>query len=131
LVKFLRNRLGLTQEQLAHEVGVTFCTVNQWENGHRRPQPFLLKRLLEMKAFVDNLPPPDRTKAAAPTFQHRRHAGMASEEEELAAMSIIEKLRQLAELMASAQNLGRTEALAAPEDEVRPGWAQLRRRLHD
>ena len=33
LVKRLRQRLGLTQEQLAHEVGVTFSTVNQWENG--------------------------------------------------------------------------------------------------
>ena len=50
LVKGLRQRLGLTQEQFAHAVGVTFSTVNQWENGRRRPQPFLLRRLLEMEA---------------------------------------------------------------------------------
>ena len=50
LVKSLRGRLGLTQEQFAKEVGVTFSTVNQWENGRRRPQPFLLNRLLEMEA---------------------------------------------------------------------------------
>lgn len=50
LVKSLRVRMGLTQEQFAQAVGVTFSTVNQWENGHRRPQPFLLKRLLEMDA---------------------------------------------------------------------------------
>lgn len=49
LVKSLRERMALTQEQFAQAVGVTFSTVNQWENGHRRPQPFLLKRLIEME----------------------------------------------------------------------------------
>ena len=53
LVKRLRDRLRLTQEQFASEVGVTFSTVNQWENGHRKPQPYLLRRLLEMEASVD------------------------------------------------------------------------------
>jgi len=53
LVKHLRKRMGLTQEQFAQEVGVTFSTVNQWENGHRRPQPYLLKRLLEMKVSLE------------------------------------------------------------------------------
>jgi len=40
--------MRLTQEQFAREVGVSFSTVNQWENARRRPQPYLLKRLLEM-----------------------------------------------------------------------------------
>lgn len=53
LVKGLRQRMGLTQEQFAREVGVTFSTVNLWENGHRRPQPYLLRRLLEMKEELD------------------------------------------------------------------------------
>ena len=53
LVKRLRERMGLTQEQFAREVGVTFSTVNQWENGHRRPQPYLLNRLLEMEAALE------------------------------------------------------------------------------
>jgi transcriptional regulator with XRE-family HTH domain len=44
--------MGLTQEQFAQEVGVTFSTVNQWENGRRRPLPFLLKRLLEMESSI-------------------------------------------------------------------------------
>jgi transcriptional regulator with XRE-family HTH domain len=48
LVKRLRERMGLTQERFAQAVGVTFSTVNQWENGHRRPHPFLLRRLVEM-----------------------------------------------------------------------------------
>ena len=50
IVKQLRERLGLTQEQFAQKVGVTFSTVNHWENGKRTPQPFLVRRLLEMKA---------------------------------------------------------------------------------
>ena len=52
LMKDLRARLNLTQEQFAKEVGVTFSTVNQWENGRRRPQPFLLNRLQEMNEEV-------------------------------------------------------------------------------
>lgn len=52
MVKRLRERMGLTQEQFAQELGVTFSTVNQWENGHRHPQPYLLKRLLEIEASL-------------------------------------------------------------------------------
>lgn len=48
LIKELRGKLGLTQEQLAHEVGVTFSTINNWEKGTRTPHPFLFKRLLEI-----------------------------------------------------------------------------------
>ena len=50
LVKALRNKRDLTQEQLAREIGVSFSTVNVWENAHRQPQPFLARRLLEMAA---------------------------------------------------------------------------------
>lgn len=49
LVKKLRERLDLTQEQFAQKVGVTYSTVNHWENGKRTPQPFLIRRLLELK----------------------------------------------------------------------------------
>jgi len=52
LVKRLRKAMDLTQEQFAQEVGVSFSTVNQWENGHRQPQPFLLKKLEEMEAGI-------------------------------------------------------------------------------
>ena len=49
LVKRLRARMGLTQEKFAQAVGVTYSTINQWENGRRRPQPYLRGRLLEME----------------------------------------------------------------------------------
>ena len=54
LVKDLRERMKLTQEQFAQKVGVTYSTVNHWENGKRMPQPFLVKRLLELKAEIDS-----------------------------------------------------------------------------
>jgi len=52
LVKELRERLQLTQEQFAQKVGVTYSTVNHWENGKRVPQPFLIRRLLELKEEI-------------------------------------------------------------------------------
>lgn len=54
LIKELRARLGLTQEQFAQKVGVTYSTVNHWENGKRAPLPFLAKRLMEMKEELDS-----------------------------------------------------------------------------
>jgi DNA-binding transcriptional regulator YiaG len=53
LVKELRHRLEVTQEQFAQKVGVTYSTVNHWENGKRVPQPFLVRRLLELKEELD------------------------------------------------------------------------------
>lgn len=37
LVKALRRELKMTQEELAHELGITVGTVNRWENGRFRP----------------------------------------------------------------------------------------------
>jgi putative transcriptional regulator len=53
LVRELRRRLELTQEQFAQKVGVTYSTVNHWENGKRVPLPFLVKRLVEIKEELD------------------------------------------------------------------------------
>jgi DNA-binding transcriptional regulator YiaG len=46
----LRNRLGLTQTQLAESVGVSQPTVAMWEAGHRKPSgaaTILLKQLAQ------------------------------------------------------------------------------------
>ena len=48
LIKKLRDKLDLTQEQFAHKVGVTFATINNWEKGNRAPHPFLFQKLLEI-----------------------------------------------------------------------------------
>lgn len=42
LVKDVRRQLELTQEELAHELGVSFATINRWENG--KTIPFKLAR---------------------------------------------------------------------------------------
>jgi len=64
LIKELRDKLGLTQEQFAQKVGVTFATVNNWEKGTRTPHPFLFQRLLEMaeEAGLKNIQNIKRTK---------------------------------------------------------------------
>ena len=37
IVKQVRKELGLSQEQLARELNISFSTVNRWENGRSRP----------------------------------------------------------------------------------------------
>mgnify|MGYP000631005487 CR=1 FL=1 len=36
-VKAVRTTLNLSQEELAHALGVSFATVNRWENGETSP----------------------------------------------------------------------------------------------
>jgi len=47
-IKELRSNLGLTQEQFAAKIGVTFSTVNRWENGKGRPSPLAMRQLEEL-----------------------------------------------------------------------------------
>ena len=46
----LRTKLKLTQERLAHEMGVTVSTVNRWERGHARPSPMIWTALRHFAA---------------------------------------------------------------------------------
>lgn len=43
LVRETRQRLGLTQTELAQELGVSYQSVNRWENGRNMPLPMALK----------------------------------------------------------------------------------------
>ena len=36
-VEEVRRQLALSQEELAHALGVSFATVNRWENGKTMP----------------------------------------------------------------------------------------------
>jgi len=47
-IKELRSKLGLTQEQFAAKVGVTFSTVNRWENGKGKPSPLAMRQIEEL-----------------------------------------------------------------------------------
>ncbi|MBW2319888.1 MAG: helix-turn-helix transcriptional regulator [Deltaproteobacteria bacterium] len=48
LVRELRERTGLTQEKFAARLGVTFPTINRWENGRARPSPLALQKIEEL-----------------------------------------------------------------------------------
>ncbi len=45
LIRELRHTLKLTQERFAVQIGVTFPTINRWENGHATPSPLALKQI--------------------------------------------------------------------------------------
>lgn len=57
LIRELRHTLKLTQERFAAQLGVTFPTINRWENGHATPSPLALKQinlLLNQMAHSDD-----------------------------------------------------------------------------
>jgi len=45
-LRALRQRLGLSQEDCAHRIGVTVASWSKWENGHTRPSR-LARRALD------------------------------------------------------------------------------------
>jgi putative transcriptional regulator len=47
LVRNLRRELGMTQEEFAHQLGITVGTVNRWENGRFRPSKLARATLLD------------------------------------------------------------------------------------
>ena len=51
-IQEIRRGLQVTQEDFAHMVGVTFSTVNRWENGKSKPNRIAQRILtgLEKKA---------------------------------------------------------------------------------
>lgn len=53
LVRETRQHLGLTQEQFAAKLGVSYQSVNRWENGRTKPLPIVLKLIEEMLRSFD------------------------------------------------------------------------------
>ena len=45
LVKEIRAQLDLSQEDLARELGVSYATVNRWENGRFLPSKLAMVQL--------------------------------------------------------------------------------------
>ena len=67
-VKALRGALGLTQEQLAQRLDVSFATVNRWETGRRVPSNSSRRRLDALAVAASA--PTDRPCTAATTSDH-------------------------------------------------------------
>lgn len=54
-IRRLRQGLHMTQENFAHEIGVTFATVNRWENGRTTPNRVAQKVLLILEKKLRRL----------------------------------------------------------------------------
>ena len=52
-IRRLRKHLNLTQEEFAHEIGVTFATVNRWENRKSKPSRLALKILAALRERLE------------------------------------------------------------------------------
>ena len=48
LIRSLRQQLGMTQEEFAHEIAVTVSTVNRWENSHAEPSKLAWKAIRDL-----------------------------------------------------------------------------------
>lgn len=55
LVRKVRKQLGMSQQQLADALCVSFATVNRWENGHVIPSNLAQKSFFDFceNSFID------------------------------------------------------------------------------
>ena len=44
-IKSIRSALEFSQEELAHKLGVSFTSVNRWENGQTKPSKLAKKQI--------------------------------------------------------------------------------------
>lgn len=51
-IKAMRTQLGLSQIVMAQRLGISFATVNRWENGKASPSPVLWNKLLSLEATL-------------------------------------------------------------------------------
>jgi predicted ATPase/DNA-binding CsgD family transcriptional regulator/DNA-binding XRE family transcriptional regulator len=96
-LRLLRARLGLSQEQLARRLSVSFATVNRWEAGRSRPSARARAAVAELEASAggEQQPAPEQTPARGP--------GQGPAEEQTARLpiaqsSFVGRERELAEL---------------------------------
>lgn len=56
IVKAVRAYLGITQEQLARDLNISFSTINRWENGRTIPSRLAKMHFIEycLQRNVDN-----------------------------------------------------------------------------
>ncbi len=47
-VKFAREKMQLSQERLAAQLGVSFSTVNRWERGHAMPSYMAQEKFFQL-----------------------------------------------------------------------------------
>ena len=50
----IRQNLSLSQEELADKLGVSFATVNRWENGHSSPRKTIVENIYQLYETAQN-----------------------------------------------------------------------------
>ncbi len=48
IIKTIRDRLFITQAELAEKIDVSFASVNRWEQGHHEPTMKAKRKLAEI-----------------------------------------------------------------------------------
>jgi len=85
-VRSLRGCIELTQTQLAKRIGVSFATVNRWENGQSKPTRLAWQQILDLEAEIATSEVGGGP-VAAPARTHERAAIMqAAAQERLAQL---------------------------------------------
>lgn len=69
LIRSLRQLVGHRQEQFAIVLGVSFSTLNRWENGHIQPSPLALRQVERVLAQL--------SQSSDPTLQEGSKALLA------------------------------------------------------
>lgn len=72
LVRELRYTLQLSQEKFADKLGMTFATINRWENGHATPSPLALKQIDTLLSELGERGEVLRAKYSLRTTERRR-----------------------------------------------------------
>ena len=53
-IKFIRERLEMTQEEFARKIGVTVTTISRWERGDCKPKSrVVIEKLKRLKSSVN------------------------------------------------------------------------------
>ena len=68
-IRSLRKSLGLTQQALAELLGVSFATLNRWENGQVRPSQLALQKLQNLQSGGRGLTPGEALTAVNSDFE--------------------------------------------------------------
>ena len=64
-IKKLRSHLGLTQQALSEKLGVSFATVNRWENGQTKPSQLSWTQLRQLLISLEEETSPQSPKSGA------------------------------------------------------------------
>lgn len=55
LIKRIREHMRISQQALANQLGVSFVTINRWENGNQKPSA-LAQKMIQQLCRTHNIP---------------------------------------------------------------------------